>query len=799
MAFRKIGVSDDYIRLGLLCLMVVILYQFIISPRGLNRTGYLFFQDSIARHSHAIFYQNNKNPDVTIVALDDNSIGKVNMKWPWTRSKFAEMLDKIASNKPKVIAFDVTFAGKSPYGEADDTVLANSLDKSKNVVLASYFTTVEDEWVLPYMRFQQQADAVGFVNKHKDRFSSMVRYAWLVRRHGQDLEYSFGTKSAALYKDIPISSLRIEGRNLVLGKEKIRLNLDGKIPIKYHAREYNFDTIPASDVFDGKIEPSLIKNRLVMVGMTAETMHDFFLTPLGPMPGVVLNANMAANLLEKGFLQAPHPIFLFVSLFILMAILTLVAFRYPFAVSFVVTTIFAGGFYLLSLLAYSKNFRLDAFGAFVLFYGALAISRIYISITTYAEKSKMLNSLVTDNESGRYNIYYLIQDLDRQIKIAKTKEEFPSLILLEIVIDKKKGVPIEAHARKEIIRGVASVMKDKIATANGHLMRTADLELGVVMSRCNEEGLRQVTDLIYAEVNGLEFFLSKREERIKVALAVGLCYGPKIKEASAQFLLSAAHMALKKAKTAKDAKIRAFDVQREKLTGMQDSPTHYPTDGGLVYLVLEDLKRKNNESVDEIKRLNRSMDVIKNSYLTAISSLVKALEEKDVYTAGHSERVAKYAVALCEELGLSDNYMQTIRKASLLHDIGKISIPDSVLHKKGSLTAEDKEVIRRHQVTSVKILEPATFLKDTLPMILHHHERYDGKGYPHGLSGERIPLGARIISICDAFDAMTSGRTYNKPKQTESAFSSLREESGKQFDPVMVEKLISTIKKFPTE
>ncbi|MFH1645930.1 MAG: HD domain-containing phosphohydrolase, partial [Candidatus Omnitrophota bacterium] len=175
-------------------------------------------------------------------------------------------------------------------------------------------------------------------------------------------------------------------------------------------------------------------------------------------------------------------------------------------------------------------------------------------------------------------------------------------------------------------------------------------------------------------------------------------------------------------------------------------------------------------------------------------SLVKALEEKDVYTAGHSERVAKYAVDLCMRLNLPEAYIDTVKKAALLHDIGKIAIPDKVLRKKGELTAEEREQMNKHPLEAIRILEPASFLAETHPLILHHHEHYDGRGYPHGLSGERIPLGARIIAIADAYDAMTSGRTYNISKETKDALSTLQSVSGKHFDPNLLEKFIEMIK-----
>jgi putative nucleotidyltransferase with HDIG domain len=174
-------------------------------------------------------------------------------------------------------------------------------------------------------------------------------------------------------------------------------------------------------------------------------------------------------------------------------------------------------------------------------------------------------------------------------------------------------------------------------------------------------------------------------------------------------------------------------------------------------------------------------------FLEVTKSLVMALETKDEYTAGHLERVSRYATRLAEELKLSPEEIEAVREAALLHDIGKIGIPDEVLHKVGQLTEEEKGHIRQHLLLGAKILEPMKFFRPITTLIYHHHERYDGKGYPHGLTGEFIPSGAQVIAIADSFDAMTTARSYNKPKTAQEALEELRRGSGTQFNPKYLE------------
>ncbi len=171
-------------------------------------------------------------------------------------------------------------------------------------------------------------------------------------------------------------------------------------------------------------------------------------------------------------------------------------------------------------------------------------------------------------------------------------------------------------------------------------------------------------------------------------------------------------------------------------------------------------------------------------------SLVAAVEAKDPYTRSHSQAVADYAVAIGRRMGLSESELQTLRDAALLHDVGKIGVPDAILTKPGPLTREEFDIVKRHPETALEILSPMSYLQDERPLILHHHERWDGTGYPSGLEGEQIPLGARILSVADALDTMLSPRTYKEPFSVGQVRRELLAVSGRQFDPaVTVETL----------
>ena len=160
-----------------------------------------------------------------------------------------------------------------------------------------------------------------------------------------------------------------------------------------------------------------------------------------------------------------------------------------------------------------------------------------------------------------------------------------------------------------------------------------------------------------------------------------------------------------------------------------------------------------------------------------VLSLARSIEARDPLTRGHSERLAEYAVMLGEKIGLYAGELTALRVGSLVHDIGKIVVPDSILFKPGSLTSSERAIIERHPIVGEEICAPIESLRETLPIIRHHHERMDGTGYPDGLKGERIPLGARIIQIVDIYDALTSNRPYRKALSPQAALEQLFNEA----------------------
>jgi response regulator RpfG family c-di-GMP phosphodiesterase len=201
---------------------------------------------------------------------------------------------------------------------------------------------------------------------------------------------------------------------------------------------------------------------------------------------------------------------------------------------------------------------------------------------------------------------------------------------------------------------------------------------------------------------------------------------------------------------------------------------------------------------------------VQELFFNSITALVQALEEKDGYTMGHSRQVAEISCMIGERMGLSGEHIAQLDLAGQLHDIGKIGIPDEILRKPGPLSPEEYEIVKSHPARSYRILRPLFEFKgsldeitmnengrakeETLDIILHHHERFDGEGYPDGLKGEDIPLGARILAVADAYEAMTSKRAYRAPLAPDKAIREIQREAGIQFDPEVVENFLGIYK-----
>lgn len=206
---------------------------------------------------------------------------------------------------------------------------------------------------------------------------------------------------------------------------------------------------------------------------------------------------------------------------------------------------------------------------------------------------------------------------------------------------------------------------------------------------------------------------------------------------------------------------------------------------------------KSIKQMNEIKKINNELsdtyEKLEKAYLESVQTLRYTVEAKDSYTRGHSDRVSEYSVLLGKYLNLPEETLNTLRIGGLFHDIGKIGVPDSILQKESKLTDDEYSEIKNHPSIGAHILSTATIFHDIIPIVKHHHEKYDGTGYPGRLQGENIPYLARIAAIADSFDAMTSRRTYRDSLPMDIVISEFKRCKGTQFDPKLADVFLDIL------
>lgn len=213
----------------------------------------------------------------------------------------------------------------------------------------------------------------------------------------------------------------------------------------------------------------------------------------------------------------------------------------------------------------------------------------------------------------------------------------------------------------------------------------------------------------------------------------------------------------------------------------------------IVYSSSKTLSFQNKELIKQRNEIESAYAKLNNSYKNTIIALSNSIDAKDPYTAGHSSRVAKISLKIGRQLELNEEKLNTLYTAALLHDIGKIGIPDEILKKKDKLNDYEYTKIKEHSAIGADMLKDVTLLYSIIPIILYHHERVDGTGYPFGLNNNKIPLEALIIAVADSYDAMTSNRPYRKALSRDTAINEIIKFKGTQYDCIVVDAFLNCI------
>lgn len=371
---------------------------------------------------------------------------------------------------------------------------------------------------------------------------------------------------------------------------------------------------------------------------------------------------------------------------------------------------------------------------------------------------------ITDGLTGLYNHRFIQERFDFEFKRARRYGTKLCCMLIDIDHFKSINDTYGHQFGDLVLRQIAEILRGKSREVD-ICGRYGGEEFMIITNQSVEGALKYATKL-HTAVENHTFHNKGRKARVTVSIGIA-AYGREITHK--QGMIERADMALYQAKEDGRNLIRVWKEQEVDSTEALDK-------GGI-----KSLKSK-------FDLLHSQMRI---TYMDSTNALLRAVDAKDHYTQEHSQNVSRYAVALAARLGLSDEEVDILKYAGLLHDVGKIGVDEAILRKEEALTQEEYAILKKHPVIGVSILHDVKFLEKEIPIILHHHERYDGSGYPQGLRGREIPLGARILSVVDAFDAMTTDRGFQAKKPVCDVLQEMRQASGSQFDPNVVEAFMS--------
>jgi len=372
---------------------------------------------------------------------------------------------------------------------------------------------------------------------------------------------------------------------------------------------------------------------------------------------------------------------------------------------------------------------------------------------------------VRDELTKLYNYRYFHEFLDKEIARCKRNGCF-ALVLMDLDFFKVYNDIYGHLAGDEAIADVAGAIFDSIRISDVAARYGGD-EFAVILPDIDEAGALAAAERIRVNVQNIFSGTSHDNKILTVSLGVACFPGH---TDSKQQLLSYADQALYQAKNIG-----------------KNNVCIYNSDYKLSEKKVVRTEKTANDETDFLKKQ------VEDAYLSTVYTLAAVINARDNYTYKHSEMVKVYAVALGEKLNLSEERKKMIRLAAMLHDIGKIGIPEYILNKPGPLTPDEQEIIHRHVNIAEAIVNQMPYLRRVAPIILHHHEAYDGSGYPYGQKGEDIPLESRIITLADVYHAITSDRPYRKAMSREDALKLINDLSGKIFDPGLVPHFIKMI------
>ena len=753
--------NRDYYKflfIGICALCITFFSHSIIPPKVSQNIN-----DLSSWYVYSISRKSARHLKIIAVAIDEYSLGKIHQRWPWKRSLYAQLLKVLDQEKVNTVGLDFVFMGESE-DTSDDLALKETLSSaSEKIVLPFFFDLKKATPVYPTPIIKESAYALGMLNTPIDIDGKTRRLrAYIALDHNNYYSFSVAL-SAAFLKQKP--------EELII---KIPLADDKTFFINFLAKPKDIATVSFYDVLTNlqelkqRLGNDFLKDALVLVYPQAEILHDTYNTPFGKVPGGILHLNGVIDIIsgktikEMDFLSIPFLVFSFLVLFYLLRYTGFIG-GLLLTTGTLIVNFWGLVFFTLSGIRFDFSYLvIFSFCFFILgsLYKYISFLRQILTI-----KDKATLDPLRDLFTLRY-FYYRLGLEGSKIYIGK--EMYLVFISLGAFYEPKEEITLEK----------TKILWHKIATLlylKGRFwsVYSQDEITGCVVCAQKDIELR-----LQELKNNLSGLFSR--DKIKADLKLGAVKFKKNYPVRELLFVLAGEIKHQEKET---VIYKESDLSHL----LEASSPKLPPSGKFLDSLDEDIEDKNRQLLQLFENLNQEYAKTKQAFFQIIASLINALEARDAYTEGHSERVSKYALLLAEKLGWPAEEKEKIRRAALLHDLGKIGIPDKILHKRGALDENEFEAIRKHGTIGVKILEPLKEMSEILPWILYHHEKWDGTGYPHGLAGQAIPEGAQIIALADVFDALTTGRDYKVAYSFDDAIKEIVQNKGSQFNPRLVD------------
>jgi HD-GYP domain-containing protein (c-di-GMP phosphodiesterase class II)/CHASE2 domain-containing sensor protein len=716
-------------------------------------------------------------------------------RWPWPRNRYAELLYYLKEGGAGTIAFDMFFDLPDVENIKNDVALSEAASDNGATIFPVWSPTANLMRSRPsdgvykgrlsknIDMISDSAKGIGHLNVFYD--SDGVARSTPVQISGTDNNERFIPLSLAIFLEHMGIDLKMElnpGNSLKIGNLHIPLDSRSCIPINYIDFEkqvniyhgtnikwieklgqkkpitlYSFyDVSPQNE---NRVPADQFKDKIIFIGVaTPGSEQDVHVTPFGRKFGIFIQANLLYNFLSERLISIAGPSYTISIVTALSIIFGILIFRIHVRGS--TYLLLAGGFLVLF-----------AISAIIVFTGLILFQKFNVMIDMIPLAAMFLMLIGTclavnlssvSGESAMRDLQLNMLLEVGEMTTSKDESDQYSLKSFKEDIEITSALAIPSSSPEELLEPII-----RITHCEASALYTLDADTG---------------DYTYTAFTGLDEIKRDSQEisssinrwiqsETKPVWIENVSKHPELSRVNYDYLRSCLAVPLIVRKQTIGI-LYLYNKQTTKISPFAE-------------FTAEELRMISSFShqVGIAMENHRLYSDIHNIFLDYIKSIAAALDARDAYTHGHSRRVAEFSIGIGKELGLSEGELEFLELSATIHDIGKIGIGESVLNKPGKLTDEEFLIIKSHVVKGSKILEPMSRLRALMPGVRHHHEKYDGTGYPDGLKGDEIHLVARIISIADTYDAMTTSRVYRKGLPKEVAFKEIEKGAGTQFDP----------------